>query len=129
MSEFKEEHLNHLKEGIALFNAQKYWECHEYLEDFWIEEPGPVRNVYWAVIQVATSMFHYRQDNLNGAKGMLYKAKQKIDRCEKMHVESELLYEKLTWAKFKKLVRAVPEQPVLSDFKELYDFRFEEPWN
>lgn len=129
MDVFAEEHLNLMKEGLSLFNAQKYWECHENLEDCWIEEPGPVRNVYWAVIQVATSLFHYRQDNLIGAKGMLAKAKQKIERCEKMHVESELLYKKVSWKKFKETVRKVPEAPTLEDFVELYQFKFEESWN
>lgn len=126
MAGFAHEHLEKISKGIELFNAEKYWECHEELEDPWIEEPGPVRNVYWAVIQVAVSLFHYRQGNLTGARGMLAKARQKFDRCEALHVESDLLYEKLSWKKLKELVRAVPREPQLSDFDKLFAFRFEE---
>ena len=56
MSLFDQTHLAIMEQGIYLFNAQKYWECHEELEHHWLEEPGPIRNVYWAVIQVAASM-------------------------------------------------------------------------
>ncbi len=126
MGEFEAENFEKMKEGVRLFNAQKYWECHEVLEDHWLEEPGPVRNVYWAVIQVAASMIHYREANLTGAKGMIYKARQKFDRCESLHVESALLDKQLSWQKLKKIVRAIPSEPVLSDFEQLFQFRFED---
>ena len=42
-----------MREGVELFNQQMYWECHESLEDVWMEDKGDLaRNVYWAVIQV-----------------------------------------------------------------------------
>ena len=127
MSRFEHHHLEVIEQGILLFNAQKYWECHEDLEHHWLEEPGPLRNVYWAVIQVAASMIHYREDNLIGARGLIYKAKQKFDRCEQFHVESELLNSELSWNELKKMVRAVPAEPKLEDFKALYEFRFKDP--
>jgi uncharacterized protein len=127
MSQFERIHLQTISEGIVLFNAQKYWECHEELEHHWLEEPGPLRNVYWAVIQVAASMIHYRDGNIVGARGLIKKAKQKFERCESFHVESDLLRSKLSWIELKKMVRAVPDDPVLEDFKELFEFRFEDP--
>lgn len=127
MSQFDRSHLAEIEQGIILFNAQKYWECHEDLEHHWLEEPGPLRNVYWAVIQVAASMIHYRESNLVGARGLIYKAKQKFDRCEQFKIESELLYSELSWNELKKMVRAVPAEPVLEDFKSLYEFRFKDP--
>ena len=60
MSQFSLSELEKMSEAVRLFNAQKYWECHEELEHHWLEEPGPLRNVYWAVIQVAAAMIHYR---------------------------------------------------------------------
>ena len=127
MSQFDQSHLEVIENGILLFNEQKYWECHEDLEHHWLEEPGPLRNVYWAVIQVAAAMIHYRESNLLGARGLIYKAKQKFDRVEQFHVESELLDAELSWAELKKMVREVPPEPVLSDFKKLYEFRFKDP--
>lgn len=127
MGSFDQTHLDIIAEGIRLFNAQKYWECHEELEHHWLEEPGPIRNVYWAVIQVAASMIHYREGNLVGAQGLIVKAKQKFDRTEQFKIESECLEKNLSWSELKKMVRAVPENPALSDFKNLFEFRFKDP--
>lgn len=127
MSQFDQIHLQTIAEGIRLFNAQKYWECHEDLEDHWREEPGHVRNVYWAVIQVAAAMIHYRDENIVGARGLIVKAKQKFDRCEQYKIESDILERNLSWSELKKMVRMVPEEPVLSDFKNLFEFRFKDP--
>lgn len=131
MGRFDRTHLQIIAEGIRLFNAQKYWECHEELEDHWMEEPGPIRNIYWAVIQVAASMIHYRDGNLVGARGLLQKAKQKFERCEQFNIESDLLDQNLSWKELKELVRKVPDEPALKDFKHLFEFRFKDPetWN
>src|SRR6185503_4609752 len=40
-------------EGLRLFNAGKYFEAHEALEDAWNEEAGPVRDLYRGVLQIA----------------------------------------------------------------------------
>lgn len=127
MSQFELEHLAIMEEGILLYNAQKYWECHEDLEHHWLEEPGPLRNIYWAVIQVAAAMIHYREGNLVGARGLIFKAKQKFERTEQFNIESELLKSELSWDELKSLVRAVPPESQLSDFKNIYEFRFKDP--
>lgn len=127
MSQFELEHLAIMEEGILLYNAQKYWECHEDLEHHWLEEPGPLRNVYWAVIQVAAAMIHYREGNLVGARGLIFKAKQKFERTEQFNIESELLQSELSWKELKSLVREVPADSQLSDFKKIYEFRFKDP--
>jgi predicted metal-dependent hydrolase len=127
MAQFDEIHLQTIVEGVRLFNAQKYWECHENLEDHWLEEAGPMRNIYWAIIQVAAAMIHYREGNLIGAQGLIVKAKQKFDRCEQYKIESALLENNLSWGHLKELVRKIPADPVLSDFKHLFAFRFKDP--
>lgn len=124
--DFDISHLKLMKKAIALFNAQKYWECHEELEHHWLEETGPLRNVYWAVIQVAASMIHYRDGNLVGAKGLLVKSKEKFKRVESFKIENKLLNEELDWQQLKELVFKVPAEPQLEDFKDLFEFRFKE---
>lgn len=128
---FELEHLELMKKGIVLFNAQKYWECHEEFEHHWLEEPTAIRNVYWAVIQVAAAMIHYRDHNIIGAKGLIMKAKEKFNRVENFNIENELLNSYLSWKDLKKLVRNVPDEPVLKDFEMLFKFRFKDPnsWN
>lgn len=131
MGQFDRSHLELMSEGIRLFNAQKYWECHEDLEHYWLEESGPVRNVYWAVIQVAASLIHFRDGNLVGATGLITKAKQKFERCGQFSLESEILETNLSWSELKSLVEKVPSTPELSDFAKLFEFRFKDPklWN
>ncbi len=124
---FDADHLQKISEGIRLFNEQKYWECHEVLEDLWMEDrQDPVRNVYWAVIQVAAACIHFRDSNLLGCQGMIAKAKDKLRRCRELSVVSELLCQKLDWDRFEGIVKAIPESSVsrLEDFSEIFDFRF-----
>lgn len=114
-----------MKQGIEDFNAQKYWECHESLEDVWNEDAHDLaRNVYWAVIQVASSLIHYREGKIEGAKGLLNKSKEKFKRCESMHIETPLLYEFLSWKELKDLVFKISDDPKLEEFKDLFQFRF-----
>lgn len=116
-----------MEEGIRLFNEQKYWECHEALEDVWMEDrQDPIRNIYWAVIQVAAACIHYRDSNLIGAQGMMTKAKEKFRRCRDMHLLSPLAFEKLNWNEFERIALKIPDgsQSRLEDFKEIFDFRF-----
>jgi predicted metal-dependent hydrolase len=127
MEQFSEVHLTLMTQGIRLFNAQKYWECHEEFEHHWLEEPGHIRNVYWAVIQVAAAMIHYRDGNLIGARGLIAKAKQKFSRCEQYKVENDLMEENLSWSALKQLVMAVPSESALEDYKNLFEFRFKDP--
>jgi uncharacterized protein len=124
---FTNEHLQKMQEGLILFNQQKYWECHEALEEIWMEDRNdPVRNVYWAVIQVAAACIHYRDSNLIGAQGMIGKAKEKFKRCRDLGVLNSLLNDELNWDILERIVFKIPDAAIskLEDFKELFDFRF-----
>jgi len=122
--QFGPEHFENIKEGIRLFNKEKFWECHEILEDHWLEARGDnARNVYWAVIQVAAANIHVRDNNLIGAQGLIKKAKEKLDRCEKFKVETSLL-QQLDWNNLKRIVRAIPEESQLEHFEDIYKFKF-----
>lgn len=122
---FNDQHFEKIKEGVRLFNQQKYWECHEELEHHWLEDRGDnARYVYWAIIQVAASMYHVRNQNKEGAFGLLKKAKAKIEFCENNYVESEILYERINWKELKEMVKRAPIDGEVSDLSELYGFRF-----
>jgi predicted metal-dependent hydrolase len=124
---FDADHLRKIEPGLRLFNEQKYWECHEALEDLWMEDrQDPVRNVYWAVIQVAAVCIHYRDGNLVGCRGMIAKAKEKFGRCRDLLVASDLLRRELQWDDLEALVLRIPDfsRSQLADFAALFDFRF-----
>ena len=125
--QFSPEHLKKMDEGIKLFNEQKYWECHEALEDVWMEDRNDnARNIYWAVIQVAAACIHYRDNKIIGAQGMIMKAKQKFQRCHDLHVLTGLAYQYLDWKELETIVMAIPDgtDSKLGDFEELFNFRF-----
>jgi uncharacterized protein len=124
--QFGPEHLKKMKEGVELFNDQKYWECHESLEDVWMEDKqDAARNVYWAVIQIAAACIHYRESNLIGARGMITKAKEKFRRCRDQHILTDLAFKYLDWEELERLVFAIPDKdPELVHFEALFDFRF-----
>jgi uncharacterized protein len=124
---FSQEHLQKIEEGIHLFNQQKYWECHEVLEDLWLEDrQDPHRCIYWAVIQVAATCIHYRDGNILGAQGMIAKSKEKFRRCRDLGVVSDLLLRMLDWGKLESLVMAIPDgnKSTLDDFISVFNFRF-----
>ncbi len=116
-----------MREGILLFNQQKYWECHEALEDIWAEDNhDPVRYIYWAVIQVAAACIHYRDKNLIGAQGMIAKAKEKFKKCHELSILSELSFKTLDWQELESITLRIPESKdsLLEDFSDLYHFKF-----
>ncbi|HLO29323.1 MAG TPA: DUF309 domain-containing protein [Anaerolineales bacterium] len=54
-------------EGLRLFNAGKYFEAHEALEEAWKEEKGAVRELYRGILQIAVVYLHITRRNYNGA--------------------------------------------------------------
>ncbi len=123
---FDAEHLEKMKPGIKCFNEQLYWECHEELEHVWLEDrQDPHRYVYWAVIQVAAAMIHYRDDKMVGAVGMMNKAREKFVKCRELHVTSPFLEKVLDWNKLEAMVMAIPQKPAdLKMFEPVWQFRF-----
>lgn len=124
--QFSPEHLAKMEEGVRLFNEQQYWECHESLEDVWMEDRGDqARNVCWAVIQVAAACIHYSNGNLIGAQGMISKAKEKFRRCHDLHILTPLAFQYLDWEELEVLVMKISDKEAkLEDFEDLYNFRF-----
>ena len=60
------------KKGLHLFNEGEYFECHEVIEDLWLETPSedPYRDLYKGVIQAAAAIYQFERGILSGAKGL-----------------------------------------------------------
>ncbi len=71
-----------LLEGIARFNRGEYHPCHEIVEALWRRTPGPVRDLYQGIIQLAIALHHTRNLNALGAGAMYEKS---IARLEPFH--------------------------------------------
>jgi hypothetical protein len=54
-------------EGIRLFNEGKFFEAHEELEIAWNEDPGPIRDLYRGILQIAVTYLHITRGNYDGA--------------------------------------------------------------
>ncbi len=60
---------------LAHFHADRdYYACHDYLEEWWFELGNPQNHLLMAFIQLAVALYHYRADNINGARILLDKA-------------------------------------------------------
>jgi uncharacterized protein len=66
--------------GLALFDRGDYFEAHEALETAWRAEPGPIRDLYHGILQVAVAYFHIRRGNYVGARKMFQRSRRWLDR-------------------------------------------------
>jgi uncharacterized protein len=57
--------------GIEEFNRGEFYECHEYLEEAWMQESRRVRFLYQGILQVAVGFYHLQNGNWRGATGLL----------------------------------------------------------
>lgn len=62
-----------LLQGIAQFNGEEWFDCHETLEELWIGEPGLIRDMYQGILQIAVGLHHWREGNYGGAVSLLHK--------------------------------------------------------
>jgi len=61
------------------FNCTKdYFECHESLEELWLEEAKDP--LYQGLLQVAVALYHHRNENVSGAIKLMRSALDKLSR-------------------------------------------------
>ncbi len=53
--------------GIEAFNQRDYFEQHEYFETAWLNEAGPIREVYRGILQVGVAFLQIERANWAGA--------------------------------------------------------------
>jgi uncharacterized protein len=66
--------------GIEHFNAHHFFEAHEFLEAAWREEPGPIRDLYHGIIQVAVAYYHIQRGNRRGALKMFSRCRRWLEK-------------------------------------------------
>ncbi len=90
--------------GIEEFNRGEFFECHEYLEEAWMQEPQRVRFLYQGILQVGIGFYHQQNGNWRGATGLLRNGTARLKEFEpetlgidvaKLVRECELCLEKL----------------------------------
>jgi uncharacterized protein len=70
--------LDVFREGVQLFNQERFWECHEVLEQIWHPAKGPERDIIQGLILIAAALVHFQKDENETCLRMLKKALTKI---------------------------------------------------
>ncbi len=63
-------------EAVHKFNSGSYYKQHDLFEALWMQETGPVRDLYRAVLQVGIAYFQITRGNGRGALKMLLRSVQ-----------------------------------------------------
>jgi uncharacterized protein len=65
--------------GVELFNAGRFFECHEVLEELWLSACGDERTLLHALIQAAAALHHLQNGNRKGACSVYGRARRKLE--------------------------------------------------
>jgi uncharacterized protein len=65
--------------GIDEFNQGMFFECHETLEEIWLEEHGEDRRFYQGIIQIAAGYFKWEQGVPAGAIKLWHSGLEKLE--------------------------------------------------
>jgi len=65
--------------GLEAYHNGEYFDAHEYWEDLWSDFRFKDRRFIQGLIQMSVSFVHLKNDNLNGAKGLMRKCLEKFD--------------------------------------------------
>ncbi len=67
-----------LREGIDLFNQERFWEAHELLEEIWHPATGVERDIIQGLILTAAALVHYQKNENDVCVSILGRAKDKL---------------------------------------------------
>lgn len=69
-----------VRDSVDLFNEQRYWECHEAMEQIWRREANPAeKSVQQGMILAASALVHAQKDEDAICLGMIPRTLQKLD--------------------------------------------------
>jgi predicted metal-dependent hydrolase len=76
--------VNELQNGVVLFNAGRFFDAHEVLEDVWREAPrqSPLRRHLQGMVQLAVAFHHQSKGNQVGARSVLERAMRNISGAD-----------------------------------------------
>jgi predicted metal-dependent hydrolase len=64
-------------QGLELFNRREFYDCHDLIEDLWLQESSDQQPFLQGIIQAAVAFFHYQQGKWGAARTMM---QQSIER-------------------------------------------------
>ncbi|HTR80811.1 MAG TPA: DUF309 domain-containing protein [Bacteroidota bacterium] len=76
--------------GVALFNARNFFDCHDAIEEIWMEWRGNDRTFFQGIIHVAVGFYHLENGNFRGSRSQLTKGITKLQRFRPAYFGIEL---------------------------------------
>jgi len=67
--------------GIGQFNDREFFDCHDTIEELWMEASGTERRFLQGLIQIAVGYYHQGNGNFKGAASQLSKGIAKLEDC------------------------------------------------
>jgi predicted metal-dependent hydrolase len=77
-------------EGIAHFNAGRYYDAHEIWEELWLRSSGDKKLFLQMLIQAAVALHHYQRANLKGARNLYEAVIDKLKRFDAEFMDVDL---------------------------------------
>ncbi len=71
-----------LREGIDLFNQERFWEAHEVLEEIWHPAIGVDRDTIQGLTLTAAALVHYQKNEKSVCVSILGRAKEKLNKLD-----------------------------------------------
>jgi len=71
-----------LREGIDLFNQERFWEAHEVLEEIWHPATGVERDIIQGLILTAAALVHYQKNENAVCVSILGRAMEKLSALD-----------------------------------------------
>ena len=96
-------------EGVHLFNEERFWECHEALEQAWHISKGVERDAIQSIILTAAAFVHYQKGEDEICLSILKRAKTKM--------ASAKTYDKIDLEKVERNIEEILDSEKIRPFK------------
>ncbi|MGB6299621.1 MAG: DUF309 domain-containing protein [Rivularia sp. (in: cyanobacteria)] len=77
-------------QGIELFNAGKFYACHDTLEALWMESTEPDKSFYQGILQISVALYHLGNGNLKGAIILLGEGSNRLARYPSVYSQVDV---------------------------------------
>ncbi len=79
-----------LEEGVSLYNSGHFFECHEVLEEIWLEEDGKDKAFLQGIIKIAAAFHHYKKGTYRGMLDLLIAGRGALEPFKPAYLGVEL---------------------------------------
>ncbi len=101
------DNLDLLSKGIAEFNRQEFFLCHETLEELWMDYKGEDREAIQGIIQIAVGYYHLLRGNEIGALKLFERGGNRVEKFAPVWVGFDLSALLQEVNKLKKILQSI----------------------